>query len=131
MEAVQAMTGQGGWPMTVFLTPDGAPFYCGTYFPPDDRHGMPAFRQCSRQSRTPDATGASEVARAPGTDRAPIRARVEALKRPAAVTRELLDARASRSCAELRRRHGGFGGAPKFPPSMTLRFPAAACRADR
>src|SRR5574338_612975 len=43
MQAVQAMTGRGGWPMTVFLTPDGVPFYGGTYFPPVDRHGMPAF----------------------------------------------------------------------------------------
>src|SRR5919198_450635 len=45
MSAVQAMTGHGGWPMTVFLTPDGVPFYGGTYFPPDDRHGMPSFRR--------------------------------------------------------------------------------------
>ena len=43
MEAVQALTGSGGWPMTVFLTPDGAPFYGGTYFPPEDRYGMPGF----------------------------------------------------------------------------------------
>src|SRR6266516_3725526 len=45
MTAVQAMTGHGGWPMTMFLTPDGKPFYGGTYFPPEPRHGMPAFRQ--------------------------------------------------------------------------------------
>src|SRR4029450_11159808 len=45
MQATQAMTGQGGWPMTVFLTPDTAPFYTGTYFPPDDRHAMPSFRR--------------------------------------------------------------------------------------
>ena len=45
MDAVQAMTGSGGWPMTVFLTPDGEPFYAGTYFPKEDRHGMPAFRR--------------------------------------------------------------------------------------
>src|ERR671939_732817 len=45
MEAVQAMTGHGGWPMTVFLTPAGEPFWGGTYFPPDDRHGMPSFRR--------------------------------------------------------------------------------------
>src|SRR5437870_4147770 len=43
MDAVQAMTGSGGWPMTVFLTPDGRPFYAGTYFPPEDRHGLPGF----------------------------------------------------------------------------------------
>src|ERR671923_2472145 len=45
MDAVQAMSGQGGWPMTVFLTPDGAPFFAGTYFPPTDRHGLPGFRR--------------------------------------------------------------------------------------
>src|SRR5947208_136489 len=45
MQAVQAMTGRGGWPMTVFLTPDGAPFYGGTYYPPEDRQGMPGFRR--------------------------------------------------------------------------------------
>src|SRR5215213_11536662 len=45
MQATQAMTGHGGWPMTVFLTPEGDPFYAGTYFPPDDRHGMPSFRR--------------------------------------------------------------------------------------
>ena len=44
MDAVQAMTGRGGWPMTVFLAPDGRPFYGGTYFPPERRHGMPGFR---------------------------------------------------------------------------------------
>src|SRR5487761_1964715 len=45
MQAVQALTGHGGWPMTVFLTPEGEPFYGGTYYPPDDRHGMPSFRR--------------------------------------------------------------------------------------
>ncbi len=45
MRAVQAMSGQGGWPLTVFLTPEGAPFYGGTYFPPEARHGLPSFRQ--------------------------------------------------------------------------------------
>src|SRR5512147_191753 len=48
MSAVQAMTGHGGWPLTVFLTPDGVPFYGGTYFPPEDRHGMPAFSRVLR-----------------------------------------------------------------------------------
>src|ERR1700674_635321 len=48
MQAVQAMTGQGGWPMTMFLLPDGSPFYGGRYFPPDDRHGLPSFRKVLR-----------------------------------------------------------------------------------
>src|SRR5438309_4720311 len=48
MQAVQAMTGHGGWPMTVFLTPDSVPYYCGTYFPNEERHGMPSFRRVLR-----------------------------------------------------------------------------------
>ena len=51
MQAVQSMTGHGGWPMTVFLTPDGAPFYGGTYFPPEDRHGLPGFPRAARGGR--------------------------------------------------------------------------------
>ena len=56
MDAVQSMTGQGGWPMTVFLTPDGEPFHAGTYFPKDDRYGMPSFR---RVLTAPDDAGAA------------------------------------------------------------------------
>ena len=62
MDAVQAMTGHGGWPMSAFLTPDGEPFYAGTYFPPEPRHGMPSFRQV--------LTGIAEAwRRAPRRDR--------------------------------------------------------------
>jgi hypothetical protein len=115
MKAVQMLTGRGGWPMTVFLTPDGKPFYGGTYFPPVDRHGMPAFpRVLEAVARAwrerPDevdrsvgevltALGRSEVAR-PTTG-----ALDPALPRRAA---EALLAHADRE-------HGGFGGAPKFP----------------
>ena len=62
MEAVQAMTGHGGWPMTVFLTPDGVPFYGGTYFPPEDRHGLPGFPRVLPRSPRPIATSRDEVA---------------------------------------------------------------------
>ena len=64
MQAVQAMTGQGGWPMTVFLTPEGEPFYGGTYFPPEDRHGMPGFRRILRSVAETWKTNRGEVARA-------------------------------------------------------------------
>ena len=64
MQAVQAMTGQGGWPMTVFLTPGGEPFYGGTYFPPDDRHGMPGFPRILRSVADAWATNRGEVDRA-------------------------------------------------------------------
>ena len=58
MAAAQALTGHGGWPMTVFLTPDGEPFYAGTYFPPRPRHGLPSFPRCCRRSTGPGASGA-------------------------------------------------------------------------
>src|SRR5258706_7544110 len=68
MEAVQMMTGHGGWPMSMFLTPAGVPFYAGTYFPPDDRHGMPGFRRvlehvahAYRDRRTDVEAAAAEV----------------------------------------------------------------------
>ena len=64
------MTGHGGWPMTVFLTPDGAPFYGGTYFPPEDRHGLPGFPRCCRASPTPGATRRGEVVQSSARDRA-------------------------------------------------------------
>src|SRR5438067_3387486 len=71
MQAVQLMTGHGGWPMSVFLTPDGGPFYAGTYFPPDDRHGMPGFKrvlasiaEAYRERRSDVASTAEEVTRA-------------------------------------------------------------------
>ena len=64
MEAVVALTGHGGWPMTVFLTPEGEPFYGGTYFPPEPRHGLPSFRAGARgDRRAPGASGASDIAR--------------------------------------------------------------------
>src|ERR1700682_3415296 len=71
MQAVQMMTGRGGWPMSVFLTPEGGPFYAGTYFPPDDRHGMPGFRRVLRSivdayssRRTDVLSAAEEITRA-------------------------------------------------------------------
>ena len=122
MEAVTAMTGHGGWPMTAFLTPDGEPFYCGTYFPPDDRHGMPSFSRVLLS-----------VAEAWRDRRDDVRRQgqqvVQALSErsvPAAGTHRLdsavLDS-AARSLAEgYDAQWGGFGRAPKFPPSMALEF---------
>ncbi|WP_445527037.1 thioredoxin domain-containing protein [Streptomyces cyslabdanicus] len=122
MEAVQAATGQGGWPMTVFLTPDAEPFYFGTYFPPEPRHGMPSFgqvlegvRQAWRTRRDEVADVAGKIVRdlaqreiGHGTARPP--GEEELAQALLALTREY-DAR-----------RGGFGGAPKFPPSMVIEF---------
>ncbi|MFJ6212718.1 thioredoxin domain-containing protein [Streptomyces sp. NPDC092296] len=129
MEAVQAATGQGGWPMTVFLTADGEPFYFGTYFPPTPRHGMPSFRQVltgvhdAWQERRPEVTEvagriAADLAGRPSLG-AP--ARGGAPDRAAPAEAELHQALQGLA-RDFDQQHGGFGGAPKFPPSMTLEF---------
>ncbi|MEV5931579.1 thioredoxin domain-containing protein [Streptomyces sp. NPDC052079] len=122
MEAVQAATGQGGWPMSVFMTPDGEPFYFGTYFPPEPRHGMPSFRQLlqgvhqawtERRDEVTDVAGkiARDLAERElsyGDDRVP--GEQELAQALLGLTREYDPQR------------GGFGGAPKFPPSMVIEF---------
>jgi uncharacterized protein len=120
MEAVQAMSGQGGWPMTVFLDPEGVPFYGGTYFPPDESRGMPSFRMV--MEAVLDAfEGKREEIRGRAAE---TRRRLGAIGRvePAAETPEagaLEEAvRALRAGADMER--GGFGGAPKFPPASAL-----------
>ncbi|MGW2843409.1 thioredoxin domain-containing protein [Streptomyces sp. NPDC001274] len=122
MEAVQAATGQGGWPMSVFMTADGEPFYFGTYFPPEPRHGSPSFRQVLEG-----------VAAAWGGRRG------EVTEVAARIVRDLGgrslvgggdglpgEPELSQALLGLTRdydeRYGGFGGAPKFPPSMTVEF---------
>jgi uncharacterized protein YyaL (SSP411 family) len=122
MSAVQLMTGGGGWPMTVFLTPDQVPFYCGTYFPREERYGMPSFRrvllsvaQAYRDKRALLYQDAETI--------------VSELRRSDVLTgarnkldSEILDEAASKLVANYDVRNGGFGGAPKFPPSMALSF---------
>ncbi|MBK5305971.1 MAG: thioredoxin domain-containing protein [Frankiaceae bacterium] len=121
MEAVQAMTGHGGWPMTSFLTPKGEPFFCGTYWPDVPKHGMPSFRQVLEsivrtwQERREEvlAAGADIVRRL--SESGPVGT-------TAAVTPELLDAAAASLRSSYDEQSGGFGSAPKFPPSMALEF---------
>jgi uncharacterized protein YyaL (SSP411 family) len=122
MTAVQAMTGHGGWPMTVFLTPEGIPFFGGTYFPPDDRHGMPSFRRvltgvadAYRDRREQVLRSATELTRIYA--QIPVGATSSQSLTPA-----LLE-RAWRSIARrYDTRNGGFEGAPKFPQAMALDF---------
>jgi uncharacterized protein YyaL (SSP411 family) len=120
MEAVQMMTGHGGWPMSMFLTPAGAPFYAGTYFPPDDRHGMPGFRrvlehvaEAYRLRRTDVEAASAEVVRSLSTVK---------FQGGGSLERDALDRAAARIAQGYDAANGGFGGAPKFPPSMTLDF---------
>jgi uncharacterized protein len=121
MEAVQAMTGHGGWPMTAFLTPQGEPFHVGTYFPPTPRYGMPSFRQVleavwqawlDRRDEI-DKVGAEVVRRL--SER-------PALEGGAPPDEDDLDAAVRRLATEFDAVEGGFGGAPKFPPSMVCEF---------
>src|SRR6476619_5607388 len=119
MEAVQAISGQGGWPMTVFLDPEGVPFYGGTYFPPDEGRGMPSFRMVM------DAViDAFEHRREEIHERAPqMRARlgaVGAVEPSDAPASAALEQAVERLLESADVRHGGFGGAPKFPPALAL-----------
>ncbi|MFG3013462.1 thioredoxin domain-containing protein [Streptomyces cinerochromogenes] len=122
MEAVQAATGQGGWPMTVFLTPDAEPFYFGTYFPPAPRHGMPSFRQVLEGVQQAWTTRHDEVAEVAGKIVRDLAQR-EIVRHAAEAPGEAELAQALLGLTrEYDPQRGGFGGAPKFPPSMVLEF---------
>jgi uncharacterized protein len=120
MSAVQALTRGGGWPMTVFLTPDGAPFYGGTYFPPTPRGGLPSFQQLLLGLADAYENRRDEVLRGAEGVREYLRAATGAAIPGSAVGTELLDGAARSLLSELDRRFGGFGGAPKFPQAMNL-----------
>ena len=121
MEATQALTGHGGWPMTVFTTPGGEPFFCGTYFPPKPGHGLPSFRQLlasvaqSWHQRRDEVVAAGQRIVTALTERTVVP--------PAAgspPSADDLSAAVKGLAGQYEPRHGGFGGAPKFPPSMVL-----------
>jgi hypothetical protein len=125
MQAVQAMTGHGGWPMTMFLLPDGSPFYGGTYFPPDDRHGIPSFKKVLHAVSDAYAQRREGVAQS-----------AEQLKQiyegnsvngrgattPAGFSPQVLDIAFRALQQRYDESNGGFGAAPKFPATMVLDF---------
>ncbi len=122
MEAVQSMTGQGGWPLNVFLTPEQLPFYGGTYFPPDARHGMPAWTQVLQA-----------IAESWEQDSVEIRAGGERLRERLSggatlspsdepLRERSLDQAVAQLAESFDARNGGFGGAPKFPQAPVLEF---------
>jgi uncharacterized protein len=116
MTATQAMTGQGGWPMTVFATPDGEPFYCGTYFPRDNFvRLLQAVSDTWHEQRDAVLQQGRTLAGAIGQA-------ATGERRTAPITADLLDAAAEQLAREYDETHGGFGGEPKFPPHMNLLF---------
>ncbi|MFE7891233.1 thioredoxin domain-containing protein [Streptomyces sp. NPDC057412] len=122
MEAVQAATGQGGWPMTVFLTPEAEPFYFGTYFPPEPRHGMPSFRQVLEGVRAAWTDRRDEVAEVAGKIVRDLAGREISYGGTEAPGEQELAQALLGLTREYDPQRGGFGGAPKFPPSMVIEF---------
>ncbi|HEY2803875.1 MAG TPA: thioredoxin domain-containing protein [Actinomycetota bacterium] len=122
MDAVQALTGRGGWPLTVFLAPNGTPFYAGTYFPNEPRHGMPAFRDVLNAIAAAWRDRRDDVLEQGSRVLAGIGRLAEASAPEDPLGEEILTG----ALANLRRAYdahwGGFGGAPKFPQPMTLEF---------
>jgi len=120
MEATQAMTGHGGWPMTVLATPDGEPFFCGTYFPPEPRHGMPSFRQLLASVTEAWHGRRSDVESSARRIVAALAERTSLPAGEAPPTAAQLDGAVRTLQSSYDEERGGFGGAPKFPPSMVL-----------
>ncbi|MFJ8755110.1 thioredoxin domain-containing protein [Streptomyces sp. NPDC102441] len=122
MEAVQAATGQGGWPMTVFLTDEAEPFYFGTYFPPEPRHGMPSFQQVLEGVVAAWSDRREEVAEVAGRIVRDLAGRSLAVGEGGLPGEPELAQALLRLTRDYDEKHGGFGGAPKFPPSMVIEF---------
>ena len=122
MNAVQMMTGHGGWPMTMFLTPEGVPFYGGTYFPPEDRYNMPGFPRVLASVAEAYRSQPDQVAHTSTAMLGELRRVGLATASREVLAADLLDASYRRIAANYDRKNGGFGSAPKFPPAMTLEF---------
>jgi uncharacterized protein len=121
MQATTAMTGHGGWPMTCVLDHDGNPFFAGTYFPDRPRHGQPAFRQVLEALTDAWHTRSDEVRRVAASLREHLSSASLATA-GAPITRAVLDGAVRTLAQEYDAEAAGFGGAPKFPPSMVLEF---------
>ncbi|MEN9937904.1 MAG: hypothetical protein RLZZ387_4483 [Chloroflexota bacterium] len=122
MTAVQAMTGGGGWPMTVFLSSTGTPFYAGTYFPPEDRYGMPSFRKVLAAVADAYAERRDELLKAGAELVERMREAAVARLVEGSATPRTLDEAYAALHGDFDPTYGGFGPAPKFPQAMTLEF---------
>ncbi len=122
MDAVVALTGQGGWPMTVFLTPDGEPFFGGTYFPPEPRHGLPAFKQVLLAVSEAWEVKRGDVASTAANLAEHIRSGARLQQSPEPLDASLLDEAQRKLNDGFDPEWGGWGRAPKFPPAPVLEF---------
>src|SRR5258705_13826730 len=122
MDAFVACTGQGGWPRTVFLNPTGEPFFGGTYFPPEPRHGLPAFKQVLLAISEAWKEQRDEIDRSGGKLVDHIRSGALLQQSTDPLTEELLDEAQDKLRESFDPEWGGFGHAPKFPPAPVLEF---------
>ena len=122
MQAVQMLTGSGGWPMTVFLTPEGKPFYGGTYFPPDDRQGMPGFPRLLTSIAEAYSTNRGEVDRVTQQLTTQMSQSNQLPQGTSILTVDILHQAYSSLATNFDYQNGGFGNAPKFPQPMTPEF---------
>jgi hypothetical protein len=122
MEAVQMLTGSGGWPMTVFLTPEGRPFYGGTYFPPVDRMNMPGFPRLLQAISQSYQTNRGEIERVTTQLTEQMGRTTQLEKGSSPLTVEILHQAYSNLASNFDYQNGGFGTAPKFPQPMTPEF---------
>jgi uncharacterized protein YyaL (SSP411 family) len=122
MQAVQAMTGHGGWPLTVFLDPGGVPFYGGTYFPPESRYGMPSFRAVMEGVVEAWKTRRDEIRSAAARTVQGLEAASRLPRSQQIFSPRVLDEAEHALHPQFDPANGGFGSAPKFPPASTLEF---------
>ena len=122
MEAVQSMTGHGGWPLNAFLTPELVPFYAGTYFPPESRHGLPSWRMVLLAVAEAWEKRRDEIRQQQADMLRRLGATAGLAPSSAPITQEDLDGATQSLRESYDRRHGGFGGAPKFPHADAIEF---------
>ena len=122
MQAVQAMSGSGGWPMTMFLLPDGTPFYGGTYFPPEDRQGLPSFRRVLESVAAAYRDKRENISQTAAQITDALKAAAQTAADSALPDKQSLELAYRGLARNYDIKHSGFGTAPKFPPTMALDF---------
>ncbi|HEX3073754.1 MAG TPA: DUF255 domain-containing protein, partial [Ignavibacteriales bacterium] len=122
MQAIQAMTNSGGWPLTIFLTPDAKPFYGGTYFPPEDRHNLPGFPKVLKVVAEAYHNRRSAIEQTTSEISAILSRLSQTSSSIGALSEKTLKQAYAGLVSDFDRLNGGFGGAPKFPQPMTMEF---------